>query len=66
MIRLQSKVWLGYNLVIGLILLNAVRLDDSQVGIDFLFANKIAPVPHLRGIMVMDPMNPCFLLSLRS
>ncbi|GAV90231.1 gag-asp_proteas domain-containing protein, partial [Cephalotus follicularis] len=56
-VSVQVGIWRGQlNLMI-------VLLDDFDVifGIDFLTRNKVAPMPHLEGLMFVDDNQPCFV-----
>ena len=45
-----------------------VPLDDSDhiLGINFLLKAKVALIPHLGGLMVLEESQPCFMQALRA
>ena len=45
-----------------------VPLDDFDLilGVDFLLRAKVALIPHLGGLMVLEEKQPCFVQALRA
>ena len=45
-----------------------VPLDDFDliIGVDFLLRAKVALIPHLGGLMVLEEKQPCFMQALRA
>ncbi|RVW21233.1 hypothetical protein CK203_114573 [Vitis vinifera] len=52
----------------GMCSLLCVPLDDFDLilGVDFLLRAKVALIPHLGGLMVLEEKQPCFVQALRA
>ena len=52
----------------GMCSLFCVPLDDFDLilGVDFLLRAKVALIPHLGGLMVLEEKQPCFVQALRA
>ena len=52
----------------GMCSLLCVPLDDFDLilGVDFLLRAKVALIPHLGGLMVLEEKQPCFMQALRA